>query len=165
MNQQAVPQKTPKRLMVTFVVLAVVLLVLGAIIALQVDDWSRDLTANHAETSLDAGDQALRPLASDRSVNETAGTIERAAETLPRWSFEGRTEAGNVITLRFIRATKLFGFKDDITLRVESSAQGAIVNATSQSRVGKGDLGQNPRNLKEILGAVRKQLDEARDAP
>ncbi|MFK8111816.1 MAG: DUF1499 domain-containing protein [Rubripirellula sp.] len=29
------------------------------------------------------------------------------------------------------------------------------VEAQSQSRVGKGDLGQNPRNLKEIMSELR----------
>jgi uncharacterized protein (DUF1499 family) len=161
MNQHTVPKKTRKRLMTALVILAVVLLAVFPILALQVDDWGRDLTTNHAETSLDAGDQALRPLASDRSVDETAAAIQRAAQTLPRWTFAGQTDAGDVITLRYVRATRLLGFKDDITLRVEPSAGGATVHATSQSRVGKGDLGQNPRNLKEILGAVREQLDAA----
>jgi uncharacterized protein (DUF1499 family) len=164
MNQHAVSPKTRKRLMTALVILAVVLLALFPVLAFQVDDWSRDLTTNHAETSLDAGDQALRPLSSNRSVDETAAAIERAAKTLPRWTFEGRTDAGDVATLRFIRATKLFGFKDDITLRVEPSADGVMIHATSQSRVGKGDLGQNPRNLKEILGAVSEQLDATSNA-
>ena len=109
MNQHAVPQKTRNRLMTALTILAVVLLVVYPILAFQIDDWGRDLTTNHAETSLDAGDQALRPLASDRSVDETAAAIRRAAETLPRWTFEDQTDAGGVITLRFVRTTRLVG--------------------------------------------------------
>ena len=145
--------------MTALTILAAVLLVVYPILAFQIDDWGRDLTTNHAETSLDAGDQALRPLASDQSVDETAAAIRRAAETLPRWTFGEQTDAGGVITLSFVRTTRLLGFKDDITLRVEPTAGGAIIHVTSQSRVGKGDLGQNPRNLKQILGAVREQLE------
>ena len=150
--------------MTALAILAVVLLAVYPILAFQIDDWSRDLTTNHAETSLDAGDQALRPLSSDRSVDETAAAIQRAADTLPRWTFEGRTDEGGVATLYFVRATRLLGFKDDITLRVEPAAGGAVIHGTSQSRVGKGDLGQNPRNLKEILAAVQQQLDAPPDA-
>ena len=159
MNQHAVPNKTRKRLMTALVIVAVVLLVMYPILAVQIDDWGRDLTTNHAETSLDAEDQALRPLASDRSVDETCAAIEAAAKTLPRWELVGRSDEGGVATLDFVRTTRLLRFKDDIKLRVEPAAGGAIIHGQSQSRIGKGDLGQNPRNLKEILSATQQQLD------
>jgi uncharacterized protein (DUF1499 family) len=163
MNQHAQPKKPHKKLMTALAIVAVVLLAIVAILALQVDDWGRDLTTNHAETSLDAEDQALRPLASDRSVGETCTTIESAAKTLPRWELVGRSDEGGVATLDFVRTTRLFRFKDDIKLRVEPAAGGALIHGQSESRVGQGDLGQNPRNLKEILGATQRQLNAARE--
>ena len=51
--------------------------------------------------------------------------------------------------MNLIRVTH-HAFYDDITVILRSE-RGNSVKATSQSRVGKGDLGQNPRNLKELV--------------
>jgi uncharacterized protein (DUF1499 family) len=53
----------------------------------------------------------------------------------------------------------LFRFKDDITVRVINRGSERVLAAKSRSRVGKGDLGQNPRNLKQLLEAVRTKLE------
>ena len=41
-----------------------------------------------------------------------------------------------------------------MTARVYPDPDGARLELTSASRLGKGDLGQNPRNLEELLRAV-----------
>ena len=56
--------------------------------------------------------------------------------------------------VRAVRKTRLFGFEDDVTARVCPDPDGARLELTSASRLGKGDLGQNPRNLAELLRAV-----------
>ncbi len=63
--------------------------------------------------------------------------------------------------MRAVRKTRLFGFEDDVTARVCPDPDGARLGLTSASRLGKGDLGQNPRNLTELLRAI----DRERGAP
>jgi uncharacterized protein (DUF1499 family) len=83
--------------------------------------------------------------------------VRRAVEGLPRWRLA--TSEGDEV--RAVRKTRLFGFRDDVTARVYSDPDGARLELTSASRLGKGDLGQNPRNLEELLRAV----DGAAGAP
>ncbi len=129
------------------------------VIALQVDDWGRDLTTNVAETLPSARDPLLRPLTASASRVAAVAAVERSAATLPRWS-RVRTERGDSATLvHLVRSSRLFRFKDDVTVRVTDREAGCLITARSASRVGKGDLGQNPRNLKELLGRVRRELE------
>ena len=87
--------------------------------------------------------------------------IERAVEELPRWSLE--SSDGN--ELRAVRTTRLFRFRDDVMARVYPDPDGARVELTSASRLGKGDLGQNPRNLKELLRAVDREMNAPGPSP
>jgi uncharacterized protein (DUF1499 family) len=79
-----------------------------------------------------------------------------AIRSLPRWRIESQDESSGII--RATRRTRLFRFVDDVTIRVETLADGARVHARSQSRVGKGDLGQNRRNLLEFFAAVKRHM-------
>ena len=47
-------------------------------------------------------------------------------------------------------------FTDDIVVVLRTEGDLTRVQAQSQSRVGKGDLGQNPRNLKELVGYLKQ---------
>jgi len=140
----------------------VVLAVAGLLVlALQVDDWSRDLTTNVAETDPQAEDPLLRPLELRRSVEETAALIERAAAGLPRWDVLDVAVDSAEAQLHLVRTSRLFRFRDDVTIWVEGRGGGCVIRARSASRVGSGDLGQNPRNLRVILGAIRDAVGEA----
>jgi len=79
--------------------------------------------------------------------------VGRAVEGLPRWSLE----AAEGSEVRAVRKTRLFRFSDDVTARVRPDPAGARLALTSASRLGRGDLGQNPRNLEELLRAVDRE--------
>ena len=129
------------------------------VLAPQVDDWSRDLTTNLAETALGASDPRLRPLRVERPPEEVRAAIEAVAAELPGWAFVGE-DAGR---LHFERTSGLFRFVDDVWVWVEVAEDGAcVVQAKAQSRVGKGDLGQNPRTLDALLRALEAALPGAR---
>jgi uncharacterized protein (DUF1499 family) len=81
--------------------------------------------------------------------------VRRAIEGLPRWSLE--PAEGSESEVRAVRKTRLFRFKDDVTARVHPDPAGARLALTSASRLGRGDLGQNPRNLEELLRAVDRE--------
>ena len=91
------------------------------------------------------------PLPPDEAVVRIVEVIGR----LPRWAVvavEGRT-------IRASRRTRLCGFVDDVTLRLDETPTGSFVHARSHSRVGKGDLGQNRRNLRQLFAAVRRDIN------
>jgi hypothetical protein len=119
-----------------------------------VDDWQRDLNTNFAVTS----DEPAAPLPARRSdlpPAELAKDVIAAAAKLPGWRLDKLVEGEGIVTLRFIRTTRLLRFKDDIEVSISPWAEGSILRAESRSRIGRGDLGQNPRNLRELLAAVK----------
>jgi uncharacterized protein (DUF1499 family) len=129
-------------------------------IALQVDDWRRDLTTNVAETSEDAADPALRPIKTSLGTDDVVELVEQVAGTLDGWKLEAEDRTAESAPLRFVRTTRLFRFKDDVSVRIMDKGEARVVTAVSRSRVGKGDLGQNPRNLRELLGRLRHSLEQ-----
>ena len=130
-------------------------LAVAIVLATQVEDWSRDLSTNVAATSDEARDPRLRTLDSPLPPAELADAVAQAAGQLPRWELVERTEDDRQVRLHFVRTTGILRFKDDIRVRIEPAARGSRLSAESRSRVGKGDLGQNPRNLRELLDKLR----------
>lgn len=135
----------------------VVLVVVGLLVWF-IEDPVRDFTTNYAVTSAEASDPLLRPLVVNRSADEVISLVQRAASMLPRWRFAGEVVEGDTTSLAFVRTTMLLRFKDDVVVHVERTPQGCVVTGESRSRVGKGDLGQNPRNLRELFDSLRTLL-------
>ena len=131
----------------------VLLIVAG--LATTVEDWSRDLSRNRAETRDDHPDPRLRPVRSRQSPAELADQVVAAAGELRGWRLEERLENGDAIELHLTRTTPLWRFVDDIRATIRPAENETELRAVSQSRVGKGDLGQNPRNLRELLDKLR----------
>ena len=145
--------------MIGWVALAITLAVM-AIIALRIDDWSRDWTQNTAQLSPDAEKPELRPLELSGTSIQIAERIESWIRKQPNWKLvSSETNQDQTITLKLTRTTKLFRFVDDIVVVLRPISEGHVeLNATSGSRIGKGDLGQNPRNLMELTAGLRGVL-------
>jgi uncharacterized protein (DUF1499 family) len=122
----------------------------------QLEDWKRDLTTNHAKLDPESPDVSLRPLTVGRTPNEVADRVVRWAKEQPRWSLQSRRDSESGITLDLTRTTKMFRFTDDIHVQLEADGDETRIEAESRSRLGKGDLGQNPRNLRELVNGVRE---------
>lgn len=144
--------------------LLVVVLAALAILLSQVEDWNRDLSINWASTSDNSPDQRLQNIESDKPRAELVATVKEAAASLKNWQFveeqggSGAAKMG-VTELHLVRSTKLMRFKDDVHVKLTTGEEGkTIISAESRSRVGKGDLGQNPRNLRELFAAIRARL-------
>jgi uncharacterized protein (DUF1499 family) len=112
----------------------------------------RWFTRNWADTD-EPGDPALAPLDLSLPPAEALRCVEELLHTLPRWHLEAVDPQNGM--LRATRRTRLWRFVDDVTLRLEPAGGGTRIHARSQSRIGKGDFGQNRRNLLELLGALR----------
>ena len=126
-------------------------------IVMLIDDWSRDFTTNYAVTSVHAEDPRLRPVMTELSSSTVSETLVAWVAGKRAWQMEStETDATGVVRMHLVRTTFVFGFKDDIHVTIKpSSSSGSTVTAESRSRIGKGDLGQNPRNLRELLDAIR----------
>jgi uncharacterized protein (DUF1499 family) len=109
-------------------------------------------TRNGAETGAPA-DPALAPLDLPLPPDEALRRVEAAVASLPRWRVESVDRAAG--TPHATRRTRLWRFTDDVHVRLEAVTGGTRVHARSRSRVGKGDFGQNRRNLLELLRALR----------
>ncbi len=83
----------------------------------------------------------------------TLEECEAVARTMLRWTVEQvDVEARTVIA---VCKSRLFSFKDDITIRVtEDPGGGAVVFMRSKSRVGRGDFGQNARTIRAFQAAL-----------
>ena len=145
-----------------YVVLGLAATVILAILVgalLQVEDWRRDFTTNTAAIVEDSPDPRLRPMESQLAPAELAKIVAAAANVLPRWELAEQSEEDGTVELHFVRSTPLWKFKDDIRVHIDPTENGgSLLTAESRSRVGKGDLGQNPRNLRELLAAIRKTM-------
>jgi uncharacterized protein (DUF1499 family) len=124
------------------------------------EDWQRDLTTNHAKLERSAKNPLLRPVTLSISSHEAAESVKQWVATQPRWMVVVETNNEDNLTLELTRTTRLFRFVDDVKIRFEKTNAGVEMHAESRSRVGKGDLGQNPRNLIEIVKALTVKQED-----
>jgi uncharacterized protein (DUF1499 family) len=79
-----------------------------------------------------------------------------AVNGLPRWSLRAyRPETGE---LHAEARTRIFRFVDDLTIRIEPRQEGSWVHVRSASRIGKGDFGQNARNIRAFFDELDRQM-------
>lgn len=123
--------------------------------ALTVDDWNRDLSTNQAATSPDHPDTRMRCLVLPLEIGDAAELVRSRASGLSGWSIASNSSPNHVIRLE--RTTRWLRFVDDITVTLTTVDGGTRVSISSRSRIGKGDLGQNPRNIRELLRAVQSE--------
>lgn len=143
------------------VIIAGIVLTILTIICLQVDDWSRDWTQNTSETDPAAKDVAMQPIATQLPTMDFAELVIAAMKEVPRWELIEQTDDGEDRTkLDFVHSTFLMRYKDDVAVEIVKTETGSTLYAKSESRIGKGDLGQNPRNIKELITKVREKLND-----
>ncbi len=63
---------------------------------------------------------------------------------------EGRIEA--------VATTLLYGFKDDVVVRIQDTPEGTRVDVRSKSRVGRSDLGVNAKRIRAFLQKLKVAL-------
>jgi hypothetical protein len=145
------------------------LLAAGAIATLwlfaTIDDWGRDFRENHAEIRQDGSDPTLRPFESRRSTEELVEALKWAARRLGTWEYAGRAQDADTTLVSFVRRGRPFGLTSDVTLRIRDRGRWRMITGESRSRIGLGDLGQNPRNLRAILTELQAVLRNTQEGP
>lgn len=99
----------------------------------------------------------LRTLTVGRDVTETVSLV---AQALRKLRMEVVREVAPEVRSRgigYVEAvdrTLIFGFYDDVVVRVSSSGRGALVDVRSASRFGQHDFGSNAARVRKVLTAV-----------
>ncbi len=117
--------------------------------------WPR---INDVETGRTPEYPELQPRDYRASPESVAKAVKAAVAGLPRWELVGEGKGSVGIQLQAVRTTRVFRFKDDVTIRVRREGAGTRVSVRSKSRLGEADFGQNARNIKELLEALDREL-------
>lgn len=93
-------------------------------------------------------------------ADEVLRAFEAAVGGLARWT-AGRSSGAEATA---VRRTRL-GFEDDVSMTLDEKQTGAHTNTRaafrSVSRKGVYDMGQNKRNLRELIEAMDRELRSA----
>jgi len=100
----------------------------------------------------------LQPRTYAAAPARVSEVVEGAVAALPNWELKGSGSGQGGFAVHAVRRTRFLRFSDDVTVRVTGSAGGSEVSVRSASRVGKWDLGQNARNVRELLGELDRRL-------
>lgn len=120
---------------------------------------------NVAETSLDHQDVLLRTrhYQIKDDLKSMRRIVEQTVLTLRtwggKWKLATAKNGDSVLDKEIIRATvPVVFFTDDLWIELKQEGNKVIVNAHSNSRIGKSDLGENRRHLLQILTALDKNF-------
>jgi uncharacterized protein (DUF1499 family) len=110
--------------------------------------FTKNWANTHEPTHNDIGPLTL-PLPLDAAIENVKKTVSE----MPRWKVEDPALPNE---LHLTRRTRTIRFVDDIVLTFHHEGSGTKIHATSKSRVGAGDLGQNRRNILELWKALKR---------
>jgi uncharacterized protein (DUF1499 family) len=94
----------------------------------------------------------LTPMKLKTSPAATFAMVELVARDTPDWTITRRDEASG--ELEAVATSRLFGFKDDVVVRVRPEPDGSRVDMRSKSRNGQGDLGTNAARIRAFEAAL-----------
>lgn len=130
-----------------------ILVVAGAAAALLA--WPR---LNSVETGRTPEYPDLQPREYAASEQRVTEALKAAAGRLSRFTFVGAGRGPGGSEVQYVATTRVLRFKDDVSVRVRREGGKTKVSVRSKSRVGKIDFGQNARNVRELLGALDREL-------
>ncbi len=93
----------------------------------------------------------LQPLKLTLPPSEAFGLAIRAAREL-RWTLVA--EEPSLLRIEAFETSRLFGFTDDIIVRIRAEGAGSRLDVRSKSRIGLSDLGANAARIRKFLARV-----------
>jgi len=98
----------------------------------------------------------LHPARLPMTVAEAFPRVRDAAAGMPSWTLTTSDPATGLIEA--VATSTVFGFEDDIVIRVRPVADGAgsVVDVRSKSRDGQGDLGVNANRIRAFVGRLEQ---------
>jgi len=85
---------------------------------------------------------------------EATARAERVAAQMPQWTVTQVDRDGGMVEA--VAESELFGFQDDIVIRVRPDGSGSIVDVRSKSRDGRGDMGANAARIRAYVAALEQ---------
>ena len=95
----------------------------------------------------------IMPFYTDMSLEEV---FEKSNNIAEDFGWEIHQADLNSGIIEATDTTLLFGFKDDIVVRITKSLENTRVDVRSVSRVGRSDLGANAARIERFLDALRQ---------
>ena len=93
----------------------------------------------------------VTPMPADKAFEAATATLaEMGLEVTDADPAQGRVEA--------VATSMLFGFKDDVVVRVATAADGTRIDVRSKSRVGRNDFGMNAKRIRAFTAKIRTRL-------
>lgn len=132
---------------------AVLVLVGGAVYA--VAAWPH---LNDVETGRTPEYSDLQVKTYIAGADRVAKAAEEVISRLPRWTLVGSGKGPGGRSIQAVHETRVFHFKDDVTIHVEREGDRTRVSVRSRSRIGKWDFGQNARNIRELLRELDREV-------
>ena len=119
----------------------------------------RGLTENRARTDPSAADRRLRGRTYAIPFDAVwTASLDVARNRIRGWSVVQADDESGVIVAE--SSTLLWRFIDDVRISIGLDSNGQTrVDLQSASRVGKGDLGRNPRTIGKFLTRLDRALD------
>lgn len=97
----------------------------------------------------------LHPARVKANATDALERARRAAEGMPDWRVTTVDADGG--TVEAVATTHVFGFQDDIVIRVRADGPSeSRIDMRSKSRDGRGDLGTNANRIRTYIAAVEK---------
>ncbi|MFT6153121.1 MAG: hypothetical protein ACJA0E_000845 [Bermanella sp.] len=128
-----------------------------ALVAAQTDRIEGDHSVEYAGTEVSelqlAGYPDLKSAAFEQSAADVFATA-RAAIEQNGWAILAENNQILPFTIEAVDTSLLFGFKDDIVVRISAAEAGSVVDVRSMSRVGQSDLGANAKRIQKLLNQL-----------
>jgi uncharacterized protein (DUF1499 family) len=87
-----------------------------------------------------------------------ADTLERVARAVRSMGWDVVSVAPADLRVEATATSWLFGFKDDVVVRVRPTSEGSIVDVRSLSRVGGSDFGVNAKRVRTLLRKIGENV-------
>ncbi|HWP65286.1 MAG TPA: DUF1499 domain-containing protein [Candidatus Limnocylindria bacterium] len=98
----------------------------------------------------------LRPARLSAPPAEAFARVQAVASAMPAWTVIASDPATG--RLEAVVTTRVFGFQDDVAIRVRPAPDGgSVVDVRSKSRDGKGDLGANANRIRAFVARLEER--------
>ena len=113
---------------------------------------------NDVETGRTPQYPDLQPREYSKPPAAIADAVRDALAALPRFEMVGSGSGPSGIAIQAVARTRVFRFRDDVTVRVTLEKGHSLLSVRSRSQMGAIDFGQNARNIRELLAELDTRI-------